>query len=128
MRFLIFEGGVFMKDKNNKLTAKMKKCAKKLLSDDFDGNISRLCEDVGIARSTFYSWYEREEFKDYIKVLINQYTESELVNVLKAVVESAKKGNLQALKLFFDFKNMYSKNTDAVTGVVFISGEEKIEE
>lgn len=117
-----------MKDKKYRLTAKMKSCAQKLVSNDFDGNISKLCEDLNIARSTFYTWYERDDFKEYIKILINQYTESELINVWKAVVESAKKGNLQALKLFFDFKNLYSKNTDTDGGVVFISGEDKIEE
>ena len=117
-----------MAKKKSSLTAKMKTCAQKIVSDDFDGNISKLCEELHIARSTFYAWYEREDFKDYIKVLVNQYTESELVNVWKAVVESAKKGNLQALKLFFDFKNLYSKNTETSGGVVFISGEDKIEE
>lgn len=117
-----------MVNKKSRLTSKMKNCAQKIVSDDFDGNISKLCEELHIARSTFYTWYEREDFKEYIKLLINQYTESELVNVWKAVVESAKKGNLQALKLFFDFKNLYSKNTEAVGGVVFISGEDKIEE
>lgn len=116
-----------MKNKKGNLTVKMKKCAQKIVSDDFDGNISKLCEELNIARSTFYKWYDREDFKEYVKTLIKEYTESELINVWKAVVESAKKGNLQALKLFFDFKNLYGKSTDE-GGVVFISGENEIEE
>lgn len=112
----------------NGLSTKMKKCAQYLMSCEFDGNISKLCEELDITRSTFYRWYERKEFKEYIRVLLNQYTESELVNVWKAVVESAKKGNLQALKIFFDFKNAYNKSDNTGSKVVFISGEDKIEE
>ncbi len=110
----------------DRLTPKMQKCAEHLASPDFDGNVSRLCEDMGIARSTFYRWYDRQEFKNYINELIDKYTESELANVWKAVVESAKKGNLQALKLFFDLKNSQAMAAQG-SGVVFISGEDKIE-
>lgn len=115
------------KSKNN-LSAKMRKCADRMLSDDFDGNITKLCEELGIARSTFYKWYERDDFKDYIKTLINKYTESEFVNVWKVTVEAAKKGNLQALKLLFDFKNLEKKDALTSESVVFISGEDNIEE
>ncbi len=114
--------------KNTTLPPKMIKCAKRLVSPDFDGNISRLCEQLGISRSTFYKWHEKKEFKDYIKHLIKDYTESELVGVWKAVVESAKKGNAQALKLFFDLKNLQNQDSEQSGGVVFISGEDEIEE
>lgn len=108
------------------ISAKMKKCAEKLISSEFDGNISKLCDDVGISRSTFYRWYEKKEFKQYINYLIDKYTESELFEIWKAIIETAKKGSPQALKLFFDLKTLQSKNKDS-GGVVFISGEDKIE-
>lgn len=110
------------------ISGKMKKCAEMLISDEFDGNISRLCEEIGIARSTFYRWYDRKEFKEYIKFLIDRYTETELFNIWKAIIETAKKGSPQALKLFFDLKNLYGKKDFEDAGVVIISGEEKIEE
>lgn len=119
-----------MKKKENdgfKLTPKMRSCAERMTSPDFDGNISRLCEEMNIARSTFYRWYEKEDFKKYVNTLIDKYAESELVNVWKAIIESAKKGNLQALKMFFDLKSL--QNTQDGQGkVVFISGEDKVEE
>lgn len=109
------------------ISAKMKKCAEKLINSEFDGNISKFCEELGIARSTFYRWYDKKEFKDYINFLIDRYTETELFEIWKAIIETAKKGSPQALKLFFDLKNLQSKNADS-GGVVFISGEDKIEE
>lgn len=56
------------KTNNNRgavMSVKMRRCAEKLISEDFDGNISKLCEELGIARSTFYRWYEKNEFKEY---------------------------------------------------------------
>lgn len=109
------------------ISPKMKKCAERLISSEFDGNISRLCEELSIARSTFYRWYDKKEFKQYINFLIDRYTETELFEIWKAIIETAKKGSPQALKLFFDLKNLQSKNIQS-GGVVFISGEDKIEE
>ena len=63
------------------ITAKMKKCAEKLISSEFDGNISKLCEELNIARSTFYRWYDKKEFKQYINFLIDRYTETELFEI-----------------------------------------------
>ncbi len=110
-----------------KLSPKMRRCAERVTSPDFDGNISKLCEELSIARSTFYRWYDRDDFKKYINFLIEKYTESELSNIWMAIVESAKKGNLQALKLFFDLKGLQDKGSKQ-SGVVFISGEDKIED
>ncbi len=116
-----------IKKETFKLSPKMKRCAESLTSPDFDGNISKLCEELKIARSTFYRWYDKDDFKQYINFLIEKYTESELSNIWMAIIESAKKGNLQALKLFFDLKSLQNKNTEQ-SGVVFISGEDKIED
>lgn len=109
------------------ITARMKRCAEKLISSEFDGNISKLCEELGIARSTFYRWYDKKEFKQYINFLIDRYTETELFEIWKAIIETAKKGSPQALKLFFELKNLQSKNIEN-SGVVFISGEDEVEE
>ena len=104
----------------------MKKCAEKMISTEFDGNISKLCDDLNISRSTFYRWYDKKEFKDYINFLIDKYTETELFEIWKAIIDTAKKGSPQALKLFFDLKNLQSKNNESL-GVIFITGEDKIE-
>ncbi len=112
---------------NFKINANMKRCAERLISTEFDGNISKFCEELGISRSTFYRWYDKKEFKEYINFLIDRYTEAELFGIWKSIIDTAKKGSPQALKLFFDLKNLQRKNLEN-GGVVFISGEDKIEE
>lgn len=116
------------KDDTCIVSGKMRKCAERLINPEFDGNISKLCEDLGIARSTFYRWYDKKEFTEYIRILIDRYTETELFNIWKAIIETAKKGSPQALKLFFDLKNLYGKNNNEKSGVVIISGEDEIAE
>lgn len=119
-----------MPKKNNDvfaITNKMKRCAEKMISSEFDGNISKLCDELSIARSTFYRWYDKKEFKDYINFLIDRYTETELFEIWKAIIETAKKGSPQALKLFFDLKNLRNKSAED-SGVVFIAGENEVEE
>ena len=119
-----------MPKKNNDvfaITNKMKRCAEKMISSEFDGNISKLCDELSIARSTFYRWYDKKEFKDYINFLIDRYTETELFEIWKAIIETAKKGSPQALKLFFDLKNLRNKSAED-SGVVFIAGDNDVEE
>ena len=83
-----------MKSENGfSISPKMKKCAERLISQEFDGNISKLCDELSIARSTFYRWYDKKEFKQYINFLIARYTETELFEIWKAIIETAKKGS-----------------------------------
>ena len=49
-----------------KVKGKKRKMAEKLASPDFDGNISKLCGEMGVARSTFYRWYEDADFVRYV--------------------------------------------------------------
>ena len=103
--------------------------AELITSPDFDGNISGACEKIGVARSTFYRWYGEGDFRDYVNFLIERYTESETANVWKATIETAKKGNPQAQKLFFELRGLYKQSVDLKGGgaVVIIGGEKDLE-
>ena len=49
------------------INTRMKKCAEMLISNEFDGNISKLCDELGIARSTFYRWYDKKGIRDTLR-------------------------------------------------------------
>ena len=87
------------KDDGFSLSPKMKKCAERLINNEFDGNISKLCDELGIARSTFYRWYDKKEFKQYINFLIDRYTETEL---LKYGLQILKKQLRQDIHIYFE--------------------------
>ena len=109
-----------------KVTGKRRSAAEKLVDPEFDGNISALCKEIGVARSTFYRWMDDADFKGYLDYLITKYTDSELANVWRATIRSAIEGNPSSQKLFFELKGKYKQQVDLGGGVVIISGEDNI--
>lgn len=91
-------------------TGKRKKAAEMLANPDFMGSMTELMATVGVPRTTFYRWLEDENYISYINSLIERYTDSELASVWKALVRECKKGNVQAIKLFFELKGRYTAN------------------
>ena len=109
-----------------KVKGKRRKVAEMLANPEFDGNITRLCDEFGVARSTFYRWLDDSDFKGYLDYLIEKYSDSELPNAWRALVKKANTGNVEALKLYFELKGKYKQEIAIDGGVVFISGEDDI--
>ena len=104
--------GELMAAKSNKCgyTGKRAKLAEMLVNPDNTETVTSMCETVGVARSTFYKWLSEPEYLEYIQGLIDQFTDSELAEVWKSLVKECKKGNVQAIKLFFELKGKYTAN------------------
>lgn len=112
-------------DCNNKgiypsIKGKKRKIAEKLASPEFDGNISNLCKEYKIARSTLYRWYDDACFKGYVEWLIERYTDTELANAWRALIKRANCGNIEALKLFFALKDKYKQDINVNNNAVII--------
>lgn len=65
------------------------------------------CEEVGIAFSTLWKWMKDKRYVDYVNSQIEQYTNGELAEVWKALINQCKRGNIQAIKLFFEMKELH---------------------
>ncbi len=90
--------------------------------------ISEICEAVGIDRSTYYKhWRNSEKFRNYVDELIGKYTDSELASVWRVLIDKCLEGNVNAIKLFFELKGKYKQQVQLDGGVVFITGEDKLE-
>lgn len=107
---------------------KQRKAAEMLTNPDFDGNITELCNALGVARSTLYRWFANADFNGYVNWLIERYTDSELPRAWKSLVKKIGEGNVEAMKLFFAMKDKYKEKLEIDSNVVFISGEDKIAE
>lgn len=108
-----------MATKSNKidLSAKQRKLAEKLANPDFDGTITKLCEQCGVARSTFYKWMDLPQFREYLEYLIDKFANSELSTVWKALVRKCSMGDVQAMRLYFEIR---AKTNDEKEGGVQI--------
>jgi len=107
---------------------KKRKFAEQLASPEFDGNISGLCAEMNIARSTYYRWCDDADFNGYVNYLIEKYTDSELANVWRSLIFKAKCGSVEAIRLYFEMKGKYKQKVSLEGGVVFIAGDEDIAE
>ena len=101
---------MIQKATNTILTGKKLKMVEMLAGPDFNGTITELCEECGVARSTYYDWMEDSAFIDSVNVLINKYTDSELSRVWKALFKQIDKGDTTAIKLYFELKGKYKQN------------------
>ena len=118
-------------DCNNKgiypnVKGKQRKAAEMLANPDFDGNVSKLCENLNVARSTLYRWLANADFNGYVNWLTERYTDSELPMAWKALCKKIGEGNVEAMKLFFTLKDKYREKVEINSNVVFISGEDDI--
>ena len=113
-----------MTTKSNKLGLKPKqiKLANRLADPGFTGTVTQLCDEIGVARSTFYDWMGQEPFREYLTDLINRYADSELASVWKALIRRCVVGDVQAIKLYFDVRSRsvaeaVGRDIDDVSGI-----------
>ena len=109
---------------NQVYTGKKLKAAEMLANPDFSGSITELLETVGVPRTTFYRWLDDPKYLSYINSIIERYTDSELGPVWKALVNQCKKGNVQAMKLFFELKGKYTANIKIESPFAALSADE----
>lgn len=109
-----------------KVKGKKRKMAELLVNPDCDLTVTQMCEEIGVSRTAFYNWQKDSDFNGYVNHLIDNYTDSELSNIWKALIGKAKTGSTEAIKLYFELKGKYKQQVDINGGVVFISGEDEL--
>lgn len=67
------------------------------------------CEEVGIAFSTLWKWMKDKRYVDYVNSQLEQYTNGELSEIWRALIKQCKRGNVRAIELFFEMKEMHPK-------------------
>ncbi len=100
---------------------KQKKLAQKLLDQNFDGDFERLCSEVGIGMTVFYKWMGEAPFRKYLETMVEKRTYGEISVVWKALIDQCSKGNIPAIKLYFELKGKYKADTNvAALGLIQI--------
>ena len=77
--------------------------------------ITEIADKAGVSRQTIYSWMDNEDFKYALNEKIDKYTDSQTASVWKSLIAQARKGNVQAIKLFFEMKDQY-RDRKEITG------------
>jgi hypothetical protein len=64
------------------------------------------CNEIGVTRKTLYEWLKKPEFVDYMNSQLDKYTNSALPDIWKAHIRAAKRGDIPAIKLYYEMKRM----------------------
>ncbi len=68
-------------------------------------NISDLCEKANISTSEFYEWLKDDFFRNEFNCYTEICSAGEFGAVWGVLIEQCRKGNIQAIKLFFDMQS-----------------------
>ncbi len=73
--------------------------------DDRRPKIDKINE-LKMSSRTFYKWMKDSRFINYLNSRVDEYTNGELSEVWKALLMQCKRGNIEAIKLFFKLKEL----------------------
>lgn len=99
------------KQKKTTLSAKQRKVAETLVNPEFDGTVKEICEMFNVPRRTYYNWLDSPAFREYMSSLIDKYADSELATVWKSLIDQCARGNVKAMKLYFERRDMVKKES-----------------
>lgn len=100
---------------------KKRKIAEALVDPDDERNVTALCKDFKISRTTFYNWQKDADFLGYIDFLIDSFTTSIIPKAWKEIAKKINKGNMDAIRMLFEIKGKYKQE-------VVINGKIKLED
>ncbi|MHB8063524.1 MAG: phBC6A51 family helix-turn-helix protein [Ruminiclostridium sp.] len=95
------------KSKEWKPHAKQVKMAELLLNPEDRRTKFDKCKEVGVTQKTLWQWMKDNRFVDYLNGQLEQYTNGELAGVWRALINQCMRGNVSAMKLFFELKEMH---------------------
>jgi hypothetical protein len=87
-------------------TPLQRKMVELLINPDDRRSKEDKCKEVGIQKQTLYNWLKIPGFIDFMNSQLDKYTNSELSEVWKALLMQCKRGNIEAIKLYFKMKEL----------------------
>ncbi|NTZ20922.1 hypothetical protein EXW96_26405 [Paenibacillus sp. JMULE4] len=100
------------KSKEWRPNARQIKMAELLLNPEDRRTKAEKCKEVGVTPKTLWKWMQDERFVNYVNEQLDKYTNAELADVWRALLMQCKRGNVQAIKLFFEMKMMHPSVKD----------------
>lgn len=100
---------------NSILDANMIIAAECLANPAFMGTKEDIANAANVSRSTLYRWLRNEDFINIVNDLIDKYIAAEAGLVWKSLIRECSKGNMQAIRLYFELKDKYKEQGETAT-------------
>ena len=109
------------------LKPKQRQVAQALVDPEDTRNVSELCKDFKISRTTFYNWQHESDFTGYVDCLIENYTTSIIPKAWKEIGKKVEQGSMDAIRMLLEYKGKLQKDTAVNNNnVVIFTGEDDI--
>lgn len=111
------------------IKGKQRKVAEALADPSDDRNVTQLCQDFKISRTTFYNWQKDSAFMGYVDWLVENFTTSMIPKAWKQIDRKIDKGDMEAIRLVLEVKGKLQKDSSSINNnVVIFTGEDAIPE
>lgn len=107
---------------------KKRKLAEALVNPADERNVTELCKDFKISRTTFYNWQKESEFIGYVNFLVESFTTSIIPKAWKQIAKKIDQGNMEAIRMLLEVKGKLQSEKLINNNVVVFSGEGDIPE
>ena len=112
-----------LKDLYPELKPRQRRLAEALVDPDDDRNVTELCKDFKISRTTFYNWQHESDFLGYVNCLIDNYTTSIIPKAWKEIGKKVERGEMKAIRMLLEVKGKLQKSSQFNNNVVVFTGE-----
>ena len=102
------------------IKGKKRRLAEALVDPDDERNVTELCKDFKISRTTFYNWQRDADFMGYVNFLVESFTTSIIPKAWKQISKKIDKGDMEAIKMLLEVKGKYKKEVNISGGAVII--------
>ena len=108
------------------LKTKQRQVAEALVDPDDVRNVTELCKEFKISRTTFYNWQHDSEFRGYVDCLVENYTSSIVPKAWKEIGKKIEQGNMDAIRMLLEVKGKLQRESAVSNNVVIFTGEDEI--
>ena len=95
-----------------RLTAKQESYAERLADPKEQRSQAEIAEDLGVTRKTLYEWRKHPLFWPRVREIIDEHSDSSLAKVWNALIFKAVRGDVQAMKLFFQMRGEFTEKQE----------------
>lgn len=86
--------------------------AKLIINPEDRRSMKDKCESIKLPERTFYNWWAKKEYRQYCVSLMEKYGDIEEINAYRALNLQIKRGNVQAIKVFFELRGKLGKRLE----------------
>ncbi len=97
---------------------RMKRALAVLGSIQEGGSLSEAAEAAGVSAETLIRWFGRSEFREGVRQLTEQESDSVRAEVWRALLDKCRAGDSTAIRLYFDLKDRRQEKAEAPPAVI----------